>query len=319
MATVAIHDDLVSKDGKTKADSHRFCCPIFITDMFGTAFSQREALMPATEVDPQIRSGTLTFVSYQGAIYGITCRHVVDELEKQDAAAREKHVATHGSSVPFAPQAQRHFFFPKDDLQIHINAKFYKAPGDTFTNSFPDAAVARISPEKLAQTGKQAIAMERATIAPENWSVNAGGIAAGYPERSRRALPAVSPLQNMGVAVVVAVAPFERISDQMITMYYELENPPEADNLSGMSGGPILWTEEEAWALVGIVKKGRDMQLDPSRNADSFLTKPVIWIDGEPISKAILESWIAEIPADDQPTVDLTRRLHIPSGYRGRP
>jgi hypothetical protein len=313
MTQLAVHDDLMGSDGKVK--SFRFCCPIFITGMYGTLVTNSESLFPVNGAEPEIRSGTLTFVSYKGRTYGITCRHVVEALEGQNAKKHQEHLAIYGNAVPFVPEAQMHFFFPKEKEQIHINTKFYKAPGDAFTASYPDAAITRISPEKLAQIGREAISLEREIVASDKWSKAACGIATGYPEQNRRSISSNTPLSKMGVSTVIAIAPFERVSGTQITMFYELNEEPDADNLSGMSGGPILWSEEEGWGLLGIVKEGRDMKQSSSKNQNSFLTGHIIWIDGEPISSEVFAQWVAQIPEGDEPIKDLSKTLYVPSGH----
>ncbi len=202
-----------------------------------------------------------------------------------------------------------HFFFPKGDTQIHINAKFHKAPGDAFTNSFPDVAVARISAQKMAQIGREVIDLEKGIKSREHWSDYACGIATGYPEQNRRYVPADGNLAKMAISTVIAISPFERAMDNRLTMFCELNEEPEADNLSGMSGGPILLSEEESWGLIGIVKKGRDMKSDSLRNKDSFIDGHSIWIDGEPISKGAFEEWISVIPSSEPPIRDISKFL----------
>lgn len=315
MTKVVVHDELVDDDGKV--NSYRFCCPIFIAGMFGTIMSKDGDLFGKDGAEPEIRSGTLTFVSYGGQIYGITCRHVVEALEEGNSKKHEEHISSYGEGVPFVEERQMHFFFPKGSAQIHINAKFHKAPGDAFTNSFPDVAIAKISERKMAQIGREVIDLEKIIKTREHWSESACGIATGCPEQNRRSVSADGNLAKMAISTVIAISPFERASENQLTMFYELDEEPEADNLSGMSGGPILWSEEESWGLIGIVKKGRDMKSDSSRNKNSFIDGHSIWIDGEPISKEAFEVWISAIPSSEPPIRDISKSLHVPNVRAG--
>lgn len=43
------------------------------------------------------------------------------------------------------------------------------------------------------------------------------------------------------------VAPFQMVNDDKISMMAELLEEPDADNSSGMSGGPIFWSDESGW------------------------------------------------------------------------
>lgn len=313
MTQVFVHDELMDSD--QKVNSHRFCCPIFITGMYGTALTKDGDLFGVNGAEPEIRSGTLTFVSYKDRIYGITCRHVTEALDGKNAKKLQEHISMYGDSASFVTEAQMHFFFPNGNDQIHINARFHIAPGDAYTGSYPDVAIARISPEKLVHIGREAIPFDREVPHPSQWSAGACGIATGYPEQNRRPVPSDNSIGQMGISTVVAISPFECVSDTQLTMFYELSGEPEADNLSGMSGGPILWSEETGWGLVGIVKKGRDMKQDSARNQDSFLEGHVIWIDGEPFSRVTFEQWIAQIPEDEEHIRDMSKRLHVPSGH----
>lgn len=315
MTKVAVHDELMGEDGRV--NSYRFCCPIFITSMFGTILSKNGDLFGENGAEPKIRSATLTFVSYKNQIYGITCRHVVEALEERNSKKHKEHISSHGKNVPFVEEAQMHFFFPKENDQIHINAKFHKPPGDVFTNSFPDIAIGRISDRKLAQIGREVIDLDKVIPDREHWSEHAGAIATGYPEQNRRSVPADRNLAKMAISTVIAISPFERVSEYKLTMFYELDEEPIADNLSGMSGGPILWSDEASWGLIGIVKKGRDIKSGSSRNKDSFIDGHAIWIDGEPLSKALFEKWISVIPSSEPPIKDISKSLHVPDVRAG--
>lgn len=311
---IFVHNDLIDANGKI--NSYRFCCPIFITDSFGTMFVRQEHLLGESGASPQIRNGTLTFASYQNQIFGLTCGHVVDELEIQNDHARDEHIRLHGAPDSFSPEYQKHFYFPKDDQQIHINAVFHKAIGDAFTGCGPDLAIARITPEKLAQIGRQAISFTSDMPSADQLSGAACGIATGYPEDIRRVFKS-GAFNTLGISNVTAFAPFGVASVNRLNMFYELDNTPDANNLSGMSGGPILWSDESGWGLAGIIKEGRDMA--PSTNPDSFLKKATIWIEGEPVNGELLRQLIAVIPDEESTMTDYSRRIFRPRGNAHRP
>lgn len=312
---VFVHNDLMDADGKI--NSYRFCCPIFITDSFGTLFARDEHLFGRPGQNPRIRNGTLTFVTYQKQMYGITCGHVIDALARENEQTRQEHIRQHGNSESFSPEYQKHFYFPKDDQQIHINAVFHKAIGDAFTGCGPDLAIARLTQQKMAQIGRQSIIFNSDMPTVDRLSQAGCGVATGYPEQNRRKI-SPNPLNTaMAVSTVIAVAPFNHVSENLLTMIYELDDIPDADNLSGMSGGPILWSDESGWGLAGIIKKGRDMA--PKNDANSFLNGATIWIEGVPINEEVLRQLVAAIPDGESALPDYSRRIFRPWGNARRP
>lgn len=309
MTIVTIHDDLMDNDDTI--NTNIYCCPIFITNMFGTLLGMDNGLSSENGAEPAIRSGTLTFVTHNGNIYGITCRHVLEALESSNLQRQNELLALYGSDVPIVEEGQMHFFFPKGNEQIHINAKFHKAPGDEYTNSYPDVAMARISPEKLAHIGRQSIPFDQQIPDSTHWSKTACGIATGYPEQNRRIIPGDDRLATMVVATVNVVAPIEIASQNKLLMFSELSEEPAADNLSGMSVGPILWSDESGWGLIGIVKKGRDIKQGSALNSESFIGGHAIWIDGEPINIDIFDQWVSEIPNHEPQIRDMSRTITV--------
>jgi hypothetical protein len=63
-----------------KFKTSQFCAPIYLTNKFGHFFAKSAAFLSSSGALPDIGNATLTFVEYEGKIYGITCRHVVKIL-----------------------------------------------------------------------------------------------------------------------------------------------------------------------------------------------------------------------------------------------
>jgi hypothetical protein len=81
------------------------------------------------------------------------------------------------------------------------------------------------------------------------------------------------------------------------------------DVLSGMSGGPIIWSDSTRFGLAGIVREGLDIQ--PKQG--QLMVENGIWIYGERIAVALFEKWLESVP----PLMELkdeTKSLYIPNG-----
>lgn len=299
MQKLPIHDDLY-KDCEIIA--HEYSCPIFIVREFGVALAGQDKLL-GNGSHPDIRSGTLTFISIDGAVYGLTCRHVVEVLETEEASQREKY----RQNLNFEPPEPIFgFFFPKGNTQIHINSKFYCAESDFFTKHHPDVAIAKIHSEKLSFIGRQAIPingfLDHTLLNSQNFTC----IAQGYPELSR----SMREPNTLSISSVTALAPCAQISEKSFTMHAELRDFPNTknSNLSGMSGGPVLWCTEDSWGILGIVKQGSDLIPDPSSSM-SISSGPTIWIEGVPLTPDFIRDLVKRIPDDDAPLRDKTKEI----------
>lgn len=302
-----VHDELY--DAKKQLETFKYCCPIFITGTFGTTLAKEDDLIGANGDTPAIRSGTLTFVFFNGEIYGITCGHVVKALELSNEKNHQKWKVLIGPNAAYPPQAQMHFFVPEGNRQIHINAHFHRAPGDEFTNSCPDVAFARIANVTFGATGRRALPL-KADPSNEVFNIkHTCGIATGYPEKSRRSFEINPSLNRLALSTAVAIAPFECISETKIRLVSELPSDPEVDNLSGMSGGPIIWSNESGWGFAGIIKDGRDVKPKEPNGSNHIINGHAIWIEGERLKYDQLARWLESIPRDEEHIPDLSKRL----------
>ncbi len=298
MQKLSVHNDLY-KNGEVVA--YQYSCPIFIAREFGVALAQEDNLV-GNDAPPSIRNGTLTFISHDNNIYGLTCKHVVEELNNADNAAR----ASWKENYNFEPPEKFFgFFFPKGSTQIHINSEFYFADGDSFTNQFPDVAIAKISSQKFSQIGRQALPVGDLPNDLLN-SKEFSCIAQGYPELSRN----IKNQNMLSVSAATALAPCIQMSNGDFTMQAELSSPPNMNNgnLSGMSGGPVLWSADDRWGLLGIVKRGRDLHQNSSKT--SVFSGSVIWIDGLMLTEQLLLDLIRKIPCNNSPLKDKSKTLY---------
>lgn len=85
-------------DDKQELITWQYCAPVFISNTFsGTLFSKEKDLLFKEFDSDSVRNGTLTFLSYKGELFAITCKHVVHALNNKQVAWKmnsEKNINT---------------------------------------------------------------------------------------------------------------------------------------------------------------------------------------------------------------------------------
>lgn len=77
-------------------------------------------------------------------------------------------------------------------------------------------------------------------------------------------------------------------SDQL-QFYSELEIPPGVRSLSGMSGGPIFWSDRETFGLLGFVKEATPVT---GHDPQSLFAKPKVHFICERANTETLIGWL---------------------------
>lgn len=293
-------------DGAFEAQDH--CVPVFIGERMKLMLEDPLLRDAGTDL-PRLRNGTLTFLSWDGATYALTCRHVIEALrqEREQVSRRDNY----GIVLPERFHAQ--LYVPLGQRHIHVNANFHYAPDDAQTGTPPDAAIARVSPGLPAVLGVKPISAQRLDAGTEERR-GQNALAAGYIEAGRRLRERNAKIADLVGRFLQASAALTTIDACGLRMIHEFDHSIDADNLSGMSGGPIFWHHGARWGLAGIVKQGRDLQ--PKADGDSAFEKPTLWIEGERLSRERLSAWVAAIPGDDAPLEDCSFEFHIPKSLR---
>jgi hypothetical protein len=128
-------------DQKKELVAWQFCAPIFIASaFFGTLVSKESDLIFEGFTESSVRSGTLTFISYKGEFFAATCKHVVETLERKQAAWKSEQREKHQIEPSFDGYL---LFTPIDNNQYHFNYKLTLAPVCE-DGSQPDIAIARV-------------------------------------------------------------------------------------------------------------------------------------------------------------------------------
>ena len=292
-------------EGGLAAQDH--CVPVFIGERMKLVL--QDPLQRDADTDlPKLRNATMTFLSWDGATYAVTCRHVIQALREERSDL--SHHEAYGVTLPERLQAQ--LYVPMGQRHIHINAHFHLAPDDDIGKA-PDAAIARVSAALPAVLGMRPIAAERLDGGDEP-RIGQNALAAGYVEADRRLRERNAVISDLVGRFVQISAGLTTIDRRGLRMIHEFDHAIDADNLSGMSGGPIFWHDGTRWGLAGIVREGRDLQ--PRAGDGSAFAAPTLWLEGERLSRERMSAWVAAIPPDDAPLEDCSFALYIPKNLR---
>ena len=136
------------------------------------------------------------------------------------------------------------------------------------------------------------------------------GIASGYPEE-QRVIRQGKNLNTFSPRHVSCIATLQITAKGRILIQDAIEEHKDIDVLSGMSGGPIIWSDANKFGFAGIVVEGLDIQ--PKKG--QLVEEPGIWIHGERITTELFERWIKSIPPL-QELENKTRSLYIPQAMR---
>ncbi len=214
-------------------DAGKFCATIARARV--AAFWRRR-FIPQVD-DP---TATVTFILFEGRTYAVTAAHVVSAFE---SAAKTEGCYPESYFVPIQPG-------------VCIGPPFIKPP-TRFMERAPDVALRPIRVELPAYVRKRAFELNKDS-APT--FPLAAALAAGFPTWAKDILtdPRGERLILRGVhAVAEGVRSLD--ADQ-VQFFSEIGERPLIARLSGMSGGPVFWSEGETFGLLGFVKEALDAE-----------------------------------------------------------
>lgn len=288
-------------DERKELITWQFCAPIFIANaFFGTLIANESDLVFEGFTESSVRSGTLTFISYKGEFFAVTCKHVVEALERKQAAWKNEQMAKY----KIKPSIEGYLLFtPIDNSQYHFNYRLTPAPVRE-DGGHPDIAIARVKHQSITRLGRKPIELTREDSLP------ATGIASGYPEEQRR-IEAGMNTSTFAPRFATCIATMQATAKGDILIQDTIDDHKGLDVLSGMSGGPIIWADSTRFGLAGIVREGLDIQ--PKQG--QLMAENSIWIHGERITVDLFEKWLENVP----PLMELrdeTKSLHIPNSMQ---
>ncbi len=215
-------------------------------------------------------SATLTLVLHKGAVYGLTAYHVVRRaIEVRASPATVRNVIQ------------------------KLEARGFIQPQATVPNgSRPDIGIHPLSPDFLERLcGKAASVSVHHSDAPSH------GIAVGFPTRRRSAL--LLPIgggfiESTGVH---AVSEMSSWSESTFLCASALPDGANEEELSGMSGGPIFWTSEDDYILLGIITDAPTIVPGSSEPSEGSLGGgPRLIFRGERVTCGRLDEWLRDMP-----------------------
>jgi len=216
-------------------------------------------------------NATLTFVEYDGKTYGITCKHVVDIFKNKETSEKNTCFATltKGKYIIL-----NNFVCPQSDCLI--------LPA-------PDIAIRQIHPDFPKAIGKIPIKLEQQSLHDLRGIKHA--FAVGYPTKQKKKIN-VQNGYRIEMRCVHALAEITPISNNHLLLYAELDQPVKIQDFSGMSGGPVFWTNENKYGLLGIIYEALPPNPGDLTPSDSSLGEgPRICIKAELLTPERFEVW----------------------------
>ena len=228
----------------------------------------------------EYRNGTITFIRMNNIVYGVTCRHVIEAL-RQKIKERNDPLLCFATLVSETYYMVDRFRFPLAD--------------DPYIGEPPDIAIQQVRPGLCDSIGKVPIEIDVMRDVKDDELTHA--LAVGFPEEN------VSECERdkfggykLGMSCVHALAQIENRTPQEFLMHSDLDIEPETINLSGMSGGPIFWSNGEDHHLVGIVKEGWPTKPESEHSSDTTIGGGNrIHIRGERFSCQKFKGWASDL------------------------
>ncbi len=245
-------------------------------------------------------TATVTFIEFEGRCYTVTAFHVVDEFDKM---AKREDCDPEGYAVPVGKG-------------LFIQPPFVR-PATPIVGYRPDIALCPMKPEHLERIGKRPYRVART---PELSFPVPYALAVGFPTTSKSERAEDGGVQlELPCVWAVAEGVSTRDADQ-IQFFSEIVQAHEVGSLSGMSGGPVFWSDGVQHGLLGFVKEAMDVV--PKPGEETLFAGPRVNFICERASYDTLGRWIEdaerELPRAMEAINDRVRqRTSQPSEEKG--
>jgi hypothetical protein len=216
--------------------------------------------------DAALRNGTLTFVKSGGRTFGITCNHVVQHYRKVLAASGE----------PFSHSMRTML----NGFCVVLDR--FVQPRAQLGEQAPDIAIREINTDHVAHIGKEAMDLDAMSEPPDHIR---HAYAVGFPEKLKYHKFDDQPGFRISLPQVEVLAELARPPDRRFTMFSELEKSAADIDYSGMSGGPIYWSTEDDYGILGVIYEGGAGEGNQT-----------IYVYGEIATPDVIRSWIEQCP-----------------------
>jgi len=224
------------------------------------------------------RNGTITFIQHEDKIYGVTCKHVVDILRKRNESLDEKEqyvFATLTKDTYFQIDRPNKFIFP------------------AFKYRKTDIAICELRLDFLKAIEKEPIIIE---VCPHDCLEKiTHAFAFGFPEETVTQKEIKETGHRWVMPCIFALAENRAEGNieenSRIYLYSELNKELCIKDLSGLSGGPVYWSNEKGYGILAIVSHASTPALTP----ESIANKHKISILAEIITKNRFVEWIRDL------------------------
>jgi hypothetical protein len=227
-------------------------------------------------------NGTVTYISYKGGLYGVTCAHIYDY---QFTSAPPKWLTVHG-------QKRVIYQFGNFD-QSGYKSMFRSLRSSDAT--LPDIAIIKldVAYASIHMQAKGKVPIDLDSWIEPTWSDLKSPVAFGYPTEHKTEADGFlrAPLIGVTAELTRPIGPI----DESFLMASSLEQ----DNtyyFSGMSGGPVFCHfSDSPPSIVGIVFEGSPGSSIEwqNRTEESFYTKEDIQIRAHKLTPDVFQSWLS--------------------------
>lgn len=189
---------------------------------------------------PDEPTATVTFLRIADRTYALTAAHVIRMFDRMSQA---EGVEFEGYFCPAKPG-------------IAILGPFITPPAD-WSGRELDVALCPIDAALPAHLGKEAFRIEQSGDA--SWPIS-HALAVGFPTASKDDMPDKRGVRlSMKCVHALAEGMGGAAESDQVQFYSEIAEKPSESSLSGMSGGPVFWSDDTAYGLVGFVKEALDV------------------------------------------------------------
>jgi hypothetical protein len=220
--------------------------------------------------DTSSPNGTITFIKSDGKVFGITCWHVINYLRSQIEL----------SGLPGS------YSFYTMNVRPFILVDSFIRPNSEFEYHQLDIGIRQVKSDFVSAIGKSPLEIDCMSV-PDSIEF---GLAVGFPERLKyeRVELSENGSQVISLPTVSILAEIDRTPSGKFILYSEFESTEHHESYSGMSGGPILWSNEDIYGIFGITYE--------ASKCEEFTNGKSIMIAGELATPNIIKHWISQIP-----------------------
>jgi hypothetical protein len=215
-------------------------------------------------------TATVTFIKFGERTYAVTAAHVIEAFENlrsQEGILYEGYFCPANSGVAiFGP-----FITPPPPLA-----------GRTL-----DVAISPIDPDLPAYIGKETFVVARTGDA--TWPVS-HALAVGFPTASKEDVAGPDGVRlSMACVHALAEGVGGRGDADQVQFFSELAEKPAQLSLSGLSGGPVFWSEAESFGLLGFIKEALDVV--PKEGEETLYEGPRVNFICQRVDYEMIEAW----------------------------